>query len=146
MKKFICVCILSVAVLTVSYAQSICKKSAFNYEETRSKVEKLITNQFLTIFAIHNHTEIAARHGFNMPSAVVILFGNPEMSASIMLDNPLWTLYLPLKVAIYDDAEGRTWIAVPDLKAIESEDKVGPEQEKTLQKMSQILDGILNIK
>lgn len=81
-----------------------------------------------------------------MPSAVRIFFGNAQVSTPVILDNPVWALHLPLKVAVYNDAEGKTWIAVPDLKAIAAVDKLSAEQEKTIDNMSKLLDTILNIK
>ncbi len=127
------------------YGQSIQKKSQMGYRETRQKIEHFIKGKNLCIFAAHDHSRAMVARGLNIPSFVVIFFGNAKMGAPVMLDNPVWSLHLPLKVSIFDDKDGHTWIAVPDLKNIAIKDKLSLEQQKTIDGMSNLLDTLLSV-
>lgn len=127
------------------YGQSIRKKSAMGHKETCQKIEHFIKEKQLSIFASHAHAEYAAGRGKNTPASRIIFFGNTQLGAPLMLDNPVWSLHLPLKVAIFDDKDGDTWIVVPDLKNIAIRDKLSPEQQKSIDGMSNLLDTLLNV-
>lgn len=145
MKRLICILgVLFVAAVGI-YGQSIQKQSGMNYKETRQKIEHFIKSKQLSIFASHDHAKAASSQGLFMPASIVIFFGNAKVGTPVMLDNPVWSLHLPLKVAIFDDKEGRTWIAVPDLKSIAAKDKLSPEQQQTIDGMSNLLNALLNI-
>ena len=53
----------------------------------------------------------AAKVGETMPAAEVLIFGNPKMGTSMMKGDIRAGLDLPLRVLVYEDADGKTWIS-----------------------------------
>jgi uncharacterized protein (DUF302 family) len=44
----------------------------------------------------------------------LLVFGNPKLGTPAMQADPLAGLYLPLKILVYQDVEGATWLAYDD--------------------------------
>ena len=44
----------------------------------------------------------------------MLIFGNPKIGTQAMQDDPRAGLFLPMKVLVYEDGEGRTWLAYQD--------------------------------
>jgi len=51
-----------------------------------------------------------------IPASQLLIFGNPKLGTPAIRDNPLAGLYLPLKVLVYQDADGLVWLAYEDPK------------------------------
>jgi uncharacterized protein (DUF302 family) len=49
---------------------------------------------------------------------VVLVFGNPKVGTKLMLDQQAMALDLPLRLAIWQDEAGATWIGYHDLKPL----------------------------
>lgn len=45
----------------------------------------------------------------------LVVFGNPKAGTPLMNENRLAGLYLPLKILVYEDAEGKVWVAHDDV-------------------------------
>ncbi len=67
-----------------------------------------------TVFARVDHADGAQEAGMELAASQLLIFGNPKLGTPAMQDDALAGLYLPLKVLVYEDAEGRTWLAYED--------------------------------
>ena len=56
-----------------------------------------------------------------MGAAQVLIFGSPKMGTAIMKQDPAAGLDLPLRVLVYQDNEGKTWISYHDPGALEND-------------------------
>ena len=63
-----------------------------------------------TIFARIDHAEGAASVGEELRPAQLLIFGNPAVGTPAMQDDPQAGLQLPLRLLVYEDAEGQTWV------------------------------------
>ena len=86
------------------------KRSRGSVEETVSRLQEVISDRGLTIFALFDHSGTAEAHGLTLRSTKVIVFGSPEAGTPLMQANPLAALDLPLKVLVWDD-DGRTRVS-----------------------------------
>ncbi|OEA17214.1 hypothetical protein BBM55_12320 [Vibrio parahaemolyticus] len=68
----------------------------------------------LNVFARINHQENAAKVDMTLRPTEVIVFGNPKVGTPLMLCTQEVALDLPQKVLVYEDAEGKTWLAYND--------------------------------
>ena len=75
------------------------------------RLEAAVTGAGATVFARVNHGAGAESVGMTLPPAEVLIFGNPKLGTPAMQDDMLAGLFLPLKVLVYSDGKGQTWIA-----------------------------------
>lgn len=86
--------------------------------ETMDRFEKIIRNKGLTVFIRINHHAAAKKVGMEMNDAEVIIFGNPKMGTAIMKFDAAAGLELPLRVLVYSDDKGKTWISYHNPQAL----------------------------
>jgi uncharacterized protein (DUF302 family) len=86
-------------------------ESAFDFEETLARLEKLIAAAGLRIFSKIDHAQGAREIGSDMPPTVLVIYGHPAGGTPIMLEEPLAGLDLPLRALVHVNSEGRTMIA-----------------------------------
>jgi uncharacterized protein (DUF302 family) len=89
----------------------VTKPSPHSAAETLARLERAVRAKGLTVFAHIDHAAGAAKAGLHMPPAHVLIFGNPKAGTPIMLAAPLAALALPLKVLVWDDHDGRTYVS-----------------------------------
>lgn len=77
-------------------------------------LEAAVTGAGATVFARVDHAGGAASVGMELGDAQLLIFGNPKLGTPAMQADPLAGLYLPLRVLIYTDADGQTWLAYED--------------------------------
>lgn len=121
------------------------EESAYDYETSVRKVLKLIKDKDLDIIAVVDHAKAAKVNKMYLPPSIVFIFGNAQLSTSFLQDNPLWSIYLPFEIAIYNDVKGKTWIAVPDLAQREKNVPLSKDQDRKITVMKNIIKNILYI-
>ncbi|SAL56128.1 camphor resistance protein CrcB [Caballeronia peredens] len=78
---------------------------------TADKLEALIRARGLTVFARIDFSGDAARAGLTMPPSQLLVFGNPQAGTPLMQAVPTAALDLPLKVLVWEDADGGSWLS-----------------------------------
>ena len=61
-----------------------------------------------------DHGAAAAGAGLDLDDAPLVIFGNPKIGTPAMQADPLAGLYLPMKVLVYEDSDGQTWLVYED--------------------------------
>ena len=69
-----------------------------------------------TVFARVDHAGGAKAAGMDLAPSQLLIFGNPKLGTPAMQDDALAGLFLPLKVLVYEGADGRVWLAYADPK------------------------------
>lgn len=108
-----------IRLLTV--AATLCASTAIaDVEKTRAegdvatvmgRLESAVLGAGATIFARVDHGGGAESVGMELADSELLIFGNPKLGTPAMQDDILAGLYLPLKILVYADADGQTWIA-----------------------------------
>lgn len=80
--------------------------SAYSVAETVSRLERIVGQKGLTVFARIDHGGAAAAVGLTMPPAQVLIFGNAKAGTPVMVAAPTAAIDLPLKALAWEDAEG----------------------------------------
>ena len=86
----------------------------YGVSATADRLEALLQERGLLVFARINFSADAARAGLSLRPEELLIFGNPKAGTPLMQSEPLVGLDLPLKALIFEDAAGRTWIAYSD--------------------------------
>ncbi len=70
-------------------------------KQVMDKLEVKLKEKGVKIFARINHGKAAEEVGLTMPPEEVLVFGNPQVGTTLMLENPAIGIELPLKVAAW---------------------------------------------
>ncbi len=87
------------------------RPSPFAVEETLERLKAVIGSRNLTLFTQIDHSDLARRIGLTMQEAHVLIFGNPKGGTPLMIASPLLALDLPLKVLVWQSADGQVWVS-----------------------------------
>ena len=89
----------------------VTRPSSFSVEETLKRLQEIIHNRNLTLFAHIDHSGEARRVGLTMQEAHVLIFGNPKGGTPMMIASPLLALDLPLKVLVWQSTDDQVWVS-----------------------------------
>lgn len=85
--------------------------SQHSVQDTANKFIEIAQDKGLNVFARVNHQENAAKVDMTLRPTEVIVFGNPKVGTPLMQCAQEVAIDLPQKVLVYEDAEGKTWLA-----------------------------------
>ncbi|RMD86905.1 MAG: DUF302 domain-containing protein [Alphaproteobacteria bacterium] len=78
------------------------------------RLAEVATARGFRIFARIDHAAGAASVGRSLRPTALLIFGNPKGGAPLMEAAQTMAIDLPLKALVYEDADGRVWIAFND--------------------------------
>lgn len=84
--------------------------SRHSVDETLQRLQELLHERGITIFATVDHSGEAANAGLIMRPTKVVIFGSPKQGTPLMQAAPTLAIDLPLKALIWEDAEGKVWL------------------------------------
>jgi uncharacterized protein (DUF302 family) len=79
-------------------------------DDTVAKIEAILHEKNVQIFAIIDHSGEAKNAGLEMHATKVVIFGNPRGGTPLMVAAPTTAIDLPLKLLVWEDGEGKVWI------------------------------------
>lgn len=83
-------------------------------KETLDRLEAEVKAKGLTVFARIDHAAGAAAVGMTLLPTAVLIFGNARGGTPLMQANQLIGIDLPLKVLVWQDTSGKTWMSYHD--------------------------------
>lgn len=89
-------------------------RAAGDVDATMDALEEAVTGAGASIIARVNHSGGAESVDMALNPAQLLIFGNPRVGTPAMQANQLAGLFLPLKILVYTDAQGQTWLAYED--------------------------------
>ena len=92
----------------------IAKKSTSAAKVTMDRFEAIAIKQGLTIFARIDHAVGAAKVGKILRPTEVLIFGDPKGGTPFMECAQSVGIDLPLKVLVWEDAQGQVWLGYND--------------------------------
>jgi len=84
--------------------------SNHSVDETVEKLEGILQAKAVTLFALVDHSGEAEKAGIKMRPSKLLIFGNPKAGTPVMLAAPSSAIDLPLKILIWEDAQGKVWV------------------------------------
>jgi uncharacterized protein (DUF302 family) len=85
-------------------------KSNYSVDGTVEKLTGLLTAKGMKIFATIDHQKGALQAGLDLRPTTLVIFGNPKVGTMLMQCDQRIGLALPLKMLIWQDENGSTWI------------------------------------
>lgn len=110
--------LIGVLLVAASYAWGadglVAVKSPHGPTDTMDRLEALLKQKGLTIFARIDHAAGAARVGQTLRPTEVLIFGNPQGGTPFMQCAQTVGIDLPLKALVWQDASGQVWLGYND--------------------------------
>jgi uncharacterized protein (DUF302 family)/uncharacterized membrane protein YidH (DUF202 family) len=102
----------------------VSRASDHSVDETVARVRNLLGQRGITLFTVVDHSGGAANAGMNMPNTKLLVFGSPKAGTPVMLAAPSSAIDLPLKLLVWEDAQGKTWISYNDPKFLQDRHQI----------------------
>ncbi|HZW96468.1 MAG TPA: DUF302 domain-containing protein [Candidatus Eremiobacteraceae bacterium] len=87
------------------------KPSNHTVEQTVDRLKSILQAKGVTLFAVIDHSGEAEKVGMKMPPTKLLIFGSPKAGTPLMLAAPSIAIDLPLKILVWEDAQGKAWIS-----------------------------------
>jgi uncharacterized protein (DUF302 family) len=81
---------------------------------TIDRLQALLKQRGILVFARIDFSGDAERVGLRMPAEQMLIFGKPKAGTPLMLAAPTAGLDLPLKMLAWEAADGQVWVAYND--------------------------------
>ena len=92
----------------------IAVKSPLSPKETMDRLENLLQQKGMTIFARVDHAAGAKKVGKTLRPTELLIFGNPQGGTPFMECGQTVGIDLPLKALVWEDASGQVWLGYND--------------------------------
>jgi uncharacterized protein (DUF302 family) len=86
-------------------------RSAHSVDDTVEKLKGILQSKGVAVFAVVDHSGEAAKVGLKMPNTKLVIFGSPKAGTPLMLAAPSIAIDLPLKILVWEDAQGQAWVS-----------------------------------
>jgi uncharacterized protein (DUF302 family)/uncharacterized membrane protein YidH (DUF202 family) len=83
-------------------------------EETVGRLQASLEAKGIRLFALIDHSGEAQKAGMEMRPTKLLIFGNPKAGTPLMLAAPSIAIDLPLKLLVWEDANGTTRLSYND--------------------------------
>jgi uncharacterized protein (DUF302 family) len=87
------------------------KASNHSVDQTVEELKKILQSKGVTLFALVDHSGEAEKVGMRMRPTKLLIFGSPKAGTPLMLAAPSIAIDLPLKILVWEDAQGKVWVS-----------------------------------
>jgi uncharacterized protein (DUF302 family) len=85
--------------------------SPYSVPETLARLESILKERGVTVFARVDHSGEAEKAGLKMRPTQLLIFGSPKAGTPLMVATPRAAIDLPLKVLAWEDESGKVWLS-----------------------------------
>ena len=117
-------------------------QSAHRARETMDRLEAAVRAKGMTVFARIDHAAGAVAAGLSLRPTEVLIFGTAKAGTPLMAAVQSSGIDLPLKVLVYEDEAGATWLAYNQPGWLQHRHGVPAGLDATVAAMSQGLDAL----
>jgi uncharacterized protein (DUF302 family) len=101
--------------------------SNHSVDETVEKLKAILQAKGVTLFALIDHSGEAQKVAMKMRPTKLLIFGNPNAGTPVMLAAPRSAIDLPLKILIWEDAQGKVWLTYNSTVYLQERHHLSPE-------------------
>ena len=128
--------------MTMSHPDVTSKTSPWTVPETVRRLLEMIGARGMTVFATIDQAAAARDAGLQLPSTVLIIFGDPAGGTPVMDAVPLAALDLPLKLLVSDDS-GQTRVSYLSPAALAARWRLSDSLAAPLRGIDALTDAVL---
>ncbi|MCM3873601.1 MAG: DUF302 domain-containing protein [Pyrinomonadaceae bacterium] len=101
--------------------------SNHSVDRTVEKLKGILQAKGITLFALIDHSGEAQKVAMRMRPTKLLIFGNPKAGTPVMLAAPSSAIDLPLKILIWEDAQGKVWLTYNSPIYLQERHNLSPE-------------------
>jgi uncharacterized protein (DUF302 family) len=117
-------------------------KSNFGPKDTMDRLEAEVKARGMTVFAHIDHAAGAAAVGLPLRPTDLLIFGNAKGGTPLMQSAQTTGIDLPLKVLVWQDAGGGTWLSYNDPVWLARRHGLGSDVEATVKALTGALHAV----
>ena len=118
------------------------RQSRHGPAETMRRLEATVTAKGMMVFARIDHAAGAADAGLPLRPTDLLIFGNARGGTPLMQAEQTIGIDLPLKVLVWQDASGATWLTWNDPRWLAGRHGLIGETEAIAARMASVLDEV----
>ena len=107
------------------------------------RLEAEVGARGIRVFARIDHAAGAVEAGLTLRPTELLIFGNPRAGTPLMQSVQTIGIDLPLKVLVWQDVSGKTWLSYNEPSWLAKRHGAGPETDKAVGAMSAMLGTIV---
>jgi uncharacterized protein (DUF302 family) len=134
------ICLTGVQAMTADGLVTV--RSNHDPKETMSRLEAEVKAKGLTVFAHVDHAAGAAEVGLPLRATDLLIFGNAKGGTPLMQLDQTIGIDLPLKVLVWQDQTGATWLSYNDPGWLAKRHGLGKDAEPTVNALTGALRAI----
>ena len=85
--------------------------SPYSVPETLARLESILEERGVSVFARVDHSGEAEKAGLKMRPTQLLIFGSPKAGTPLMVATPRAAIDLPLKALAWEDESGKVWLS-----------------------------------
>lgn len=85
--------------------------SNHSVDQTVDLIRNILQTKGIMLFALVDHSGEAEKVGMKMRPTKLLIFGSPKAGTPLMLATPSIAIDLPLKILVWEDAQGKVWLS-----------------------------------
>ena len=116
-------------------------KSNFNVSDTADRLENILKEKGMNIFARVDHAAGAKKIGENLRPTELLIFGNPQTGTPLMQSQQTTAIDLPQKMLIWEDAQENAWLSYNEQDYLANRHGIN-DCDELINKISTALDNI----
>ena len=120
----------------------ITMRSSHGPKDTVDRLEAEVKAKGITMFARIDHAAGAAEAGLPLRPTELLIFGNAKAGTPLMQAEQAIGIDLPLKMLVWQDASGATWLSYNDPTWLAKRHGLAGASEAAAKAMAAALDGI----
>ena len=117
--------------------------SNFGPKDTMDRLEAEVRAREIRVFAHIDHAAGAVEAGLTLRPTELLIFGNPRAGTPLMQSVQTIGIDLPLKVLVWQDESGKTWLSYNEPRWFAKRHGAGPETDKAVGAMAAMLGAIV---
>ncbi len=107
-------------------------------DDTVRRLEQELAARRIPLFAKFDHAQNAREAGLELRPTTVLVFGSPKVGTGLMQADQSISLELPLRISVWEDEAGSTWLAFPRMARTAAE--YGLEHHPVIPNMQKLLE------
>ncbi len=101
--------------------------SKHSVDQTVASLKEILQAKGVNLFALVDHSGEAEKVGLQMRPTKLVIFGSPKAGTPLMQAAPSIAIDLPLKILVWEDAEGKVWVSYNSPAYLQQRHKLPPE-------------------
>jgi uncharacterized protein (DUF302 family) len=101
--------------------------SNHSVDQTVANLKEILQAKAVSLFALVDHSGEAAKVGLQMRPTKLVIFGSPKAGTPLMQAAPSIAIDLPLKILVWEDAQGKVWVSYNSPAYLQQRHNLPPE-------------------